>query len=358
MRTRATIELANRIKNNFETSKYWEFEETLGAGSFGIAVLLKERKHAVEHVKRIAVKLAQSPGVKQLQNEIEWLKKLHGGMHIVKMLASCDDLVAAANEPEERNRLTEFIDRTLETFSKIRQIPPITAFDTLVGMKGPALAIEYLENGDFLHFKQALHRAKIRPPNRVLRSLFLCLIRACIGMAYPIGRTLGTPSILETIPTDGRHPTNMIHGDIAPRNIMLGSLDNLDEHSASVALKMIDFGSAVEYQGIGYAVASNIRDVAMVVPWEGSDTQATVILPTPDGRDPYPSVDLELRDLIARCMYSDPYKRPSLEQLLEIASNAVQTKTPQSFPNPEQESDAAVRAFWKRFAYDAPFPPS
>ncbi len=74
MPPRAVTEFARSMENNFETSKYWEFERILGLGSFGVTILLKEREHAVEHRKRIALKLAQVGGVKQLENEIKWLR--------------------------------------------------------------------------------------------------------------------------------------------------------------------------------------------------------------------------------------------------------------------------------------------
>ncbi|KAI0910688.1 kinase-like protein [Ustulina deusta] len=368
MPPRAVTEFARSMENNFETSKYWEFERILGLGSFGVTVLLKEREHAVEHRKRIALKLAQVGGIKQLENEIKWLRRLHGAKHIVKMLASCDDLVAAAREHGRGDRLTAFIDSTLWIFGKLRRVPPITAFDTLAGVKGPALALEYLEHGDLLRFKEELDRLNAHPPNRILWSLFLCLIRACTGMAYPVGRPLETASILETMPSDGREWKYMIHGDIAPRNIMLGYADGLNEHFTSPALKMIDFGAATQFPTPGIALESNIHGVASIianlidhgpmrretVDWENHTTLAGAILPSPHGHDPYPSVDLELRGLVARCMYTGPSKRPSLEEVLAITSNAVLTKTAVSFPDPTQETNGAIRAFWQRLIFDAP----
>ncbi|KAI1305725.1 kinase-like protein [Xylaria venustula] len=359
------------MQNNFQTSKYWEFERVLGAGTFGLAVLLKEKDHAVNNVKRMTLKLAQSFGAEQLENEIHWLKRLHGAKHIVKMLASCDDLVSHVKETEKWNALTQDIDLAIERSGDIENIPPITAFDTLNGMWGPALAIEYLENGDLWAFVQQLDQQGTIPPNRVLWSFFLCLVRACIGMASPIGSSLDQPSILETIPTDGRPPFQLNHGDIALRNIMLGSLDGLDEHKASPPIKLIDFGSATEDSRRGESpVSTNIRAIAQIigdiieldtmrerlVKCRGKRTYAGILLPDPSGYDPYPMVDRELRDLLARCMYENWQDRPRLQELLYITSRAVLTKTPESFPDPAKETDAAIRQFWQRFIYDAPFP--
>ncbi|KAI0977066.1 kinase-like protein [Xylaria arbuscula] len=371
MYSNRTNKLIKTVQNDFQTSKYWEFEKVLGAGTFGLAVLLKEKDSAVNSTKRMTLKIAQSIGTEQLQNEIYWLKRLHGAKHIVKMLASCDELVDHIGETEKRNAVMQAIDRVLAMSGKIDRIPPITAFDTLDSLWGPALAIEYLENGDLWAFVQQLVQKGTIAPNRVLWSFFLCLVRACIGMANPIGSSLDEPSILETIPTDGRPPFQLSHDDISLRNIMLGSLDGLDEHKASPPIKLIDFGTATENSRDGESpMTTNITAVAQIIgdlieretmrervaEWRGKRTHAGILLPDPSGNDPYPLVDPELRDLLARCMYENGKDRPSLVELLNITSRAVLTKTPEMFPDPTRETDAAIRQFWQELIYDAPFP--
>ncbi|TGJ85771.1 hypothetical protein E0Z10_g2974 [Xylaria hypoxylon] len=292
------------------------------------------------------------------------LYKLHGAKHIIQILASCPDLVAAANDPERRNRFSTLLDNTISRFGILSRVPPITAFDTLVGVQGPALALEYLDGGDLLHFiRESIGE---RPPNRVLWSLFLCLVRACIGMAYPIERPIGAPLILETIPNDGRRELDLVHSDIAPRNVMIGPEDGLEEHGTGQSLKLIDFGAAFEFGGATGGSANNIENIAeimanvldflpmekQVITWEGYETRAGVILPK-YGFDPCPMIDMELRTLIARCMSVNPSRRPTLEEALEQATNAVSTKTPNSFPDPEMETDRAIREYWQEVTYDA-----
>jgi hypothetical protein len=85
---------------------------------------------------------------------------------------------------------------------------------------------------------------------------------------------------------------------------------------------------------------------------DGHRTRAAPIMPRPDGTDPYPAFDIELRDLIAQCMRSNLYQRPSLQEVLEITQNAVLTKTPNSFPSPLCETDAAIRGFLQELVYD------
>ncbi|GAW12380.1 hypothetical protein ANO14919_017460 [Xylariales sp. No.14919] len=362
----AAIDLARSVEQNYAQSKYWEFERFLGAGSYGVAVLVRERKDTSKPRTRMAVKLAQAAGVRELQKEIMWLKTLNGAKHIVKILAYCDDLVAASKEAAKQSAASGVL-RAVRR-SNTAPVPIMTAFDTLVGMKGPALAIEYIEGSDLLHFiRDGLLRKGERPPNKVLWSLFLCLVRATIGMAYPIGAAIGEPPILETIPDDARPERAIVHGDVAPRNVMIQPGDELGEHKIGQSLKLIDFGAAFEFLTPNGGPQGNLYDAAeiiinlfgnlpmrkVVVTWESYDTRAGIILPQ-NGEDPFPEVDLELRSLLARCMYTSPYRRPPLDEVFEIANNAVTTKNEGAFPNPERETPDAIRAFWQKFFFDLP----
>jgi hypothetical protein len=74
------LRITDIVKNNFETSRYWEYEKTLGNGSYGVAVLLRERESVgansgmPNHRRRMAVKLALPLGVRELAAELKWLK--------------------------------------------------------------------------------------------------------------------------------------------------------------------------------------------------------------------------------------------------------------------------------------------
>ncbi|KAI0536582.1 kinase-like domain-containing protein [Xylaria digitata] len=298
MVSKAIIEFARSVEENYENAKYWEFEKLLGAGGFGVAILAREREYIGAYRKRIAIKLAQPAGVRSLQKEIEWLKILNGGKHIVEMLAYCDDLIAAANEADKRNKLMETIESAFVNFGKLSTVPPMTAFDTLAGVKGPALALEYIEGGDLLNF--------IRPG------------------------------------------------------------DGLDEHYVGQTLKLIDFGAAFDYLVPRNGPQDNLYDAAqiivnlfdtlpmrkVVVRWENIDTRAGAILPI-GGQDPMSYIDMELRHLIARCMDTSPYRRPPLEEVLRITTQAVFTRKPASFPEPRLETNHAIRRWWQQILYDA-----
>ncbi len=152
--------------------------------------------------------------------------------------------------------------------------PPVAwVFDPLVRLRGPVLAMEYINGGDLTTlFRKILQkRGGAHMPNRILWSLYLCrrssvclliqrsvirsysinkligsftVIRACIGMAYPVGAPLtSTASTLETI-RPGKPPLSLKHNDIALRNVMVGTARKESEHSIGHIFKLIDFGLA------------------------------------------------------------------------------------------------------------------
>ncbi|KAI0454007.1 hypothetical protein F5B21DRAFT_525261 [Xylaria acuta] len=350
------ILLAHEIQGYFETSSYWEYERLLGSGSFGLAVLLRQKGEYGHHRHRMAVKVALDSSAEQLRSEIMWLK------HIVQMLASCDNLA----QPDQR------------LFQKLQHVPPVmligsssgfierTAFGSLAGIQGPVLALEYLENGDMLSLFKRMLNDDVHLPNRMLWSLYLCLIRACIGMAYPISTPIGTPTILETIPNDGTPPQGITHNDIATRNVMLGTGDGLEEHHQGHMFKLIDFGEADTTTDPNKGPPENLRVISAyvaffinmadisqlrVVNYNGFGTRAGQLLPQSWG-DPYPWLDPDLAGLIAQCMYIDWKKRPTLQQALDRASNAVLNKTADSFPEPEEETDDAINQFVQECVFD------
>ncbi|TRX94052.1 hypothetical protein FHL15_005130 [Xylaria flabelliformis] len=312
--------LARKIQDYLVTSSHWEYEKLLGNGAFGLAVLLRQKGENGPHRHRMAVKFALGSAADELRSEISWLKP--------------DQEVSSG-----------FIDQT--------------AFRSLAGIQGPVLALEYIENGDLLSLFRRMFKDDVHLPNRMLWSLYLCMIRACIGMAYPIGRPIGSPSILETIPIDGTPPQGITHNDVAPRNIMLGIGDRLDEHHLGNVFKLIDFGKARTLPDPDMGPQKNLRAISVliaffinmadinqreVVAYKGFGTRAGQLLPQFWG-DPYPWLDPDLAGLIAECLYIDQENCPTLEEALERASDAVLNKTAASFSEPEEETDYAINQF-------------
>lgn len=270
----------------------------------------------------MALKLSLSGGEKQLKEEIMWLKvpcfyqmlfkknftllakrridsltdgiilwiykqRLSGAKHIVRMLASCESL-----------RVSEKGGK----YSVIRINPNQgvqthfdTVFDSLAGMMGPMVALEYLDRGDLLALIGRVKDRNKRLPNRVLWSIFLCsrsnqislhmslisifheypdtkktllqVVRACIGLAYPIGGPPNGPSVFEVIPEGGRlvkPPANITNSDITLRNMMLATGDELEEHQVGQMVKMIDLGLITEVKGGERGPLSNIFGISSV----------------------------------------------------------------------------------------------
>lgn len=76
-------------------------------------------------------------------------------------------------------------------------------------------------------------------------------MRACVGLAYPIGSKQGVPTRLETIPADGSAPSTIEHGDLHLGNMMIGSADGrFPEHALAPVVKFIDLGSVKENVGV------------------------------------------------------------------------------------------------------------
>lgn len=87
------------------------------------------------------------------------------------------------------------------------------------------------------------------------------MVRACVGLAYPIAAKEGTPTQLETIPADGSAPSTVEHNDLHSGNVMIGSADGrFAEHAIAPVTKFIDLGSTAEKVG----VAQNIIKIGTV----------------------------------------------------------------------------------------------
>ncbi|KAI1330882.1 kinase-like domain-containing protein [Xylariaceae sp. FL0255] len=393
--------LSNHVEENFQ-NRYWEYEKTLGMGGFGIAVLIKLKGILGPDAKRRAVKLARSGREAELLKEIEILKTINGASHVVSVLGTCDNLlqavkdrrrglmriIAGKNNTKTKNRVQKTTKRSNSSvlwragFFVWQQVRRQNRhkhnfpFDSFVGVGGPALALEYLEYGDVDDLKNRLYTSEENPnmPNRVLWSIFLCLIRAVIGMAYPIGQPIGGAQITETIPADGNLSTEskLTHNDIFPRNVMFAAGDGIQEHYIEAMAKLIDFGVANDGEGSPHNLYWCAQVINAIVvrgplltfgatwPYKGFPTRGVNLLgyPTPQKpnplRIPYRWLDPELRDFLLTCLYEDPANRPTLSAALATAQNAVSNKTPDSFPEPARETDDAVRTFMQNFVLNVP----
>ncbi|KAK6859819.1 kinase-like domain-containing protein [Apiospora arundinis] len=127
------------------------------------------------------------------------------------------------------------------------------------------LFMEYLPYGDLRELLYKLNqRESAWPyqyagiPARLMWRIFLCLTRACIGLAWPRltleeaslmafepGNIIPKPETLEEIGPYA--PTRIVHFDIDPSNVLIGHFqDSEPEHAVQPIFKLGDFGISQE----------------------------------------------------------------------------------------------------------------
>ncbi|GAW17783.1 hypothetical protein ANO14919_072500 [Xylariales sp. No.14919] len=347
------------VREHFETVPHFRFEEYVSRGGYGVTALISQQGFGLRRGRKLIVKRAINNSARELRKEIRIMQKLNGSAHIARVVASKDDTDVAQGwrQLSPLRRLTD----------RIRGSPPP---DLLAGLAGPTLVLEYLENGSLNRLRERVIQARASVPNRVLWSIFLCLIRSCVAMSYPPDAPPGSEPGLEEIPQNPPDdaPRGYIHADMHPGNIIVGSLRDFPDHSRVPVVKLIDFGLALES---GASAPRNILDASKNILWlithrldiigphrevyKGIETMAYPLLPDDiTGEEPYPSLDLDLRDLLVKCMAGDRDVRPTLAGVFGIAKRAVQERNAQFYgPRGALESDEAVRQFVQQFIYDA-----
>ncbi|RYO88794.1 hypothetical protein DL766_002975 [Monosporascus sp. MC13-8B] len=361
--------VVDELRTHFSTVRIWEFETLLQEGAYGVVVRIKKKPGLFVGVRRLAVKRALGEDEQnQLRNEIKRLKKLRGAEHIVRIVAARDDI--NSTEKNESNGLESNDGGPERGFARRRKLSVKLRFSRLirlfkkkradhylVGLHGPVIAMEYLENGTFRRLMARAKRHDVHLPNLMFWSFFLCLIRACVAMAYPMEASEGEPNRLETIPKDGRQSPDLYHGDLHVGNLMLGDPGGrFPEHKIVPVVKSIDFGSTAEMQGgriLNLIARGDVPVLRCNSTYEGIQTMATEILPTEHGHK-YPTLDEELRHLLARCLAIQPDNRPRLQEMLQTIEIAVKTKTAGEFaPYHTRETDVAITNTLQLLVYDA-----
>ncbi|RWA06665.1 hypothetical protein EKO27_g8437 [Xylaria grammica] len=270
------------LQGYFAHSRTWECERMLGSGAYGIALLVQERNARRGYARRVVLKRALDAGADELKTEIAMLKLLRGNAHFATMLASSEDL-----DEFSRARVGARAARGLRTiFAALRghrghRGPGLrTIFSTLRGLRGPALVQEFCPNGTLDYLKDRALKQGLELSNGVLWRFYLCrelaypavlFVRACIGFAYPPSGPENVVPTLEEIPP-GQAPGDLIHGDIAGRNIVLKNIAIGDEdadapeHGSIPILKMIDLGSSRYTDNVGKGPEENLHAAAIVFP--------------------------------------------------------------------------------------------
>ncbi|KAI1268055.1 hypothetical protein F5Y18DRAFT_424371 [Xylariaceae sp. FL1019] len=216
------------------------------------------------------------------------------------------------------------------------------------GFNRPYLFTEYLENGTLFRFIQtfaAAHPGE-RLPNRFLWSIFLCLSRAAVAMAYPPGQRENSPPpnaaqrMLETVPAgrDSPDPERLMHNDMKNDNIMFGDIEMsiLDvmadgpaaatEHVPIPILKLIDFGVAIEElpeerraAPMGYAIDSYDGELGFIA--MARDEEANMNIHNSPTNEAVNKNIIDIGAVMGRCLtlnnYFNPVRRYEIRKLVE-----------------------------------------
>ncbi|OTA60662.1 hypothetical protein K449DRAFT_435053 [Hypoxylon sp. EC38] len=372
------IRLSSQLRDHLWDNPTWEFEKVIATGFRAVTVLVRHRESELDGKthRRLVLKRSITPeGDHETFNEIIWYNRLRGSEHIVNMITARYDgsYVPPANAGDENAKVVPFFQRLIQrpiNPKKIRKPNDPRRIDEELGLARlagiPVVVLEYLENGTFNRIIERAIRYNSFIPNRLLWSFFLCMVRSCVAMAYPPNRAPGKRTVLETIPAVGTVPSPLIHNSLHCGNIMFGAPDRrFDEHRFAPVVKFIDLGAAEDRGGpqlnlehvsifmICLITNNKEPDITTTTMYNDTSTKATAILPPNDKK--YQQLDPDLRDFLARCLASEVYNRPNLQETLETIENALRTKTPETFPFniAPSETDDAIKGFLQKLVYDA-----
>ncbi|OTB11578.1 hypothetical protein K445DRAFT_213462 [Daldinia sp. EC12] len=305
---------SNTFRSFFNSSDRFHFEGLYVKGGQGSIYKLKynELRNGVRSCRRLVVKVAdpiRGSDVEGLIQEKEILKSLRHCQHIVNVVELPYDPLASSKH---------------------------------FGWEW--MYLDEIENGTLTSFMERAKVLGLRTlPNRILWRIFLCMVRACIAMAWPIN----FPSDTETTTSCSDEPTGLAHNDIHGSNFMFGTLADAPEHDVFPILKLLDFGLArvipsYRMRSSGTGEQHNVQDIGIMMAsvlrlqthskYTGAEVEidlsklgyspntlspAAGILGDPEygEPDPLPHIDRDMRLIVAACMANEHRDRPSLVDL-------------------------------------------
>ncbi|KAI1817327.1 hypothetical protein GGS20DRAFT_62269 [Poronia punctata] len=366
-------QLAGQLRRVFDTSPIWRYEKLLGTGCYGLAALLTMREpsghYSPKHV--VLKRMLDRQAWEDIFNEMDYTKKFRGDSHMVQLLAYCEE-VSQYRNPEFAHFNPTRIRSIFDIATSLFPSPQDHIFDTLGVLGGPALLLEYLPNGslDRMYKKMNEQDPPVVLPNRLLWRFLLCLLRACVALAYPSDGPRGARPMLED-PADRARTALLggpvLHNDLHMGNIMLGDVNPaVIEDALTPQLKIIDMGLATQAQDVNESLEKNVYAVLEAIillinpeadgqycNWNGIVTGASDILPFSADMDMFPHLDPDFVNLMALSMAHDYAQRPSIANMVREAHRGVM-KTARQFPGREaEESDAAIERLLGRLLFDA-----
>ncbi|KAI1119126.1 kinase-like protein [Nemania sp. NC0429] len=363
-----------QIFKPLEDMGYMRYRKVLGFGGFGIVQLWDLYNPDGTYYRSVAIKSIVKPDsascTAALRREIWWAKQFTGSEHLVQLV---------------------HLDPTMTHMLDIN--------DEDGDGPQPIMVMEHIGKGSLTELLQRLEVMRVTNeglpedqrgmeyiPNRTLWRIFLCLIRACIGMAYPRPFAEFTSGLLvrETLQGQPREvgPARIIHSDIDPQNIFVQAPNNWaqdPEHYETPIVKIGDYGcmthwddnwpDEVKYHSIwgkpAYQAPEQLHPNYYIPGVMGSQTNVYQIgavmhdlitlqyIPftersvrnrrIADGllefntygwrllngqvyvvEPDWRKTDLELRELVAGCMAFDVEWRPQLDQLEDLVMRRLQ----------------------------------
>ncbi|KAI8630106.1 kinase-like protein [Xylariaceae sp. FL1651] len=398
-----------------EDSNLLRYQRVLGLGGFGLVQLWQMYKADGSPDRNVAVKITTAPGqksrVESMKNEIWWSKAsgireaFYNTLNILtyhellQLFKGCEHLVQLVDIPDDIAKAMDINNEFADTapIMIMEELGRGSLYDLLTRMVN-AVRTNILAQSDYKIIEYI--------PSRVLWRIFLCLTRACIGMAYPpvLDGSDQSTKIRETV-KPGMVARKIVHMDIDPQNIFVSELDTATfdaEHSHVPVVKIADYGCMTEWHdewddrtklsmlwgkhdykapeqfdsnraltpnaigtqtniwGIGITmynlishryIRRNTREARYRLVLNGTSMVRTYgwrLLASTD--EPiiadYRNADLELRELAARCMCEDPWQRPTLSELHD-----------RCIANINKGNDDAVAAAMGLFPGSLPFVP-
>ncbi|KAI1260373.1 hypothetical protein F5Y18DRAFT_405769 [Xylariaceae sp. FL1019] len=238
-------------------------------------------------------------------------------------------------------------------------------FPFLLPTGEPYFVMENITGGDLREFLERTIADNSMISTPALWSIFLCLTRACVAMAWPPGRQPGAKPRKETIRRDTEH-SGIRHGDLHLANVMIGVAKEYDyEHQEAPLMKVIDFNISStprEYAGreleatadnifeVGRAMSSLIiRREAVGYIYKIGNPRIDMpeiningvqvfqkTLEEGDPNDKYrmespmlefmasPNAPDDLKGLVLRCMAVEWQNRPTIEEILYVCTRRVE----------------------------------
>ncbi|TGJ87343.1 hypothetical protein E0Z10_g1491 [Xylaria hypoxylon] len=398
--------LGKEVASHFTSNPKFKFVGHAGLGRHGGTLILSEEASAEQEARHIIIKYSygslspdkKSDADEDLRNEYRWLKRLRGAEHIGQLidLADCSLLIPGLSDGEDTYEESVQRQKDEEAAADDGSQPPTAA----PVRRCPTFALEYLTYGTMWNFHLKLFRSgQLWIPSRLLWRIWLCMVRQCVGMAFPpdIPDDEYVGQVIREVMQDKPY-SSIAQNSSHAENFMFSVAADLpgNEHEPDLPMvKIIDFGRGKIEDGeaaqrrlpeniVEYASKKNLFGAAQVmmrlccvytieedsfnirrstVPYTWTDASGSHTIQTraPDVIIQNAIVDPQLRHLLVRIMAHPYASKPSLRDVLNETEIAITHGPDHPGLLTENaallgvfETDYCVESFMQHWLYDAP----